>query len=54
MTTGAYLPAAWDENICSNMASKNYIQRLTIAGALIAAEIDRINYIENEKSKEQN
>jgi hypothetical protein len=30
------------------MASKSYKERLIIAGALIAAEIDRLQYLENE------
>lgn len=32
----------WDKEICDKMCSKNYKERLIIAGALIAAEIDRI------------
>ena len=38
-------PADWDMNIVHHMASKPYYERLIIAGALIAAEIDRLNSI---------
>lgn len=36
-------PQGWDENIWKKMISKDYKERLIIAGALIAAELDRIN-----------
>lgn len=36
-------PDAWDDKIWRKMCSKTYKERLVIAGALIAAEIDRIN-----------
>ncbi len=35
-------PFEWDDDICRKMFGKSYKQRLIIAGALIAAEIDRI------------
>lgn len=35
-------PAIWDEAICTKIAYKSYKDRLVIAGALIAAELDRI------------
>ena len=35
-------PNGWDERLWCKMANKNYMQRLIISGALIAAEIDRI------------
>jgi hypothetical protein len=35
-------PFGWDEDIFERMINKDYKQRLIIAGALIAAEIDRI------------
>jgi hypothetical protein len=35
-------PIGWDLDIWVNMAFKPYKERLIIAGALIAAEIDRI------------
>jgi len=34
----------WSESACTKMAEKPYKERLIIAGALIAAEIDRLNY----------
>lgn len=40
-------PAGWNNAICKKMANKPYKERLIIAGALIAAEIDRLNAIEN-------
>lgn len=35
-------PANWNWNYCFRLVKKNKIERLTIAGALIAAEIDRL------------
>lgn len=35
-------PDGWDKEICTYMISKPYKERLIIAGALIAAEIDRL------------
>lgn len=35
-------PTGWDKEIWLKMVGKDYKQRLIIAGALIAAEIDRI------------
>lgn len=37
------LPFAWDQAIWDKMTNKPYKERLIIAGALIAAEIDRLN-----------
>lgn len=37
-------PDGWDREICDRMMRKPYEERLVIAGALIAAEIDRLNY----------
>lgn len=37
-------PDGWDHDICQHMLGKPYKERLIIAGALIAAEIDRLNY----------
>jgi hypothetical protein len=39
------MPVKWDEDICKKMSRKSYKNRLIIAGALIAAEIDRINSV---------
>jgi hypothetical protein len=36
-------PPDWDKEVCLKMASKSYLQRLIIAGALLAAEIDRVS-----------
>ncbi len=36
-------PANWDKILWSKMVSKPYKERLVLAGALIAAEIDRLN-----------
>jgi hypothetical protein len=41
-------PKNWGIAACRKMLSKSKIERLTIAGALIAAEIDRLIYLENE------
>lgn len=41
-------PVDWDMGIWSNMCNKPYKERLVIAGALIAAEIDRIQSEEGE------
>lgn len=35
-------PYGWDKELCSKMIGKTYKDRLIIAGALIAAEIDRV------------
>jgi hypothetical protein len=35
-------PDGWDEDVCRYMISKPYKERLIIVGALIAAEIDRL------------
>jgi hypothetical protein len=39
---GDYPPIGWDSERWKNMVEKPYKERLIIAGALIAAEIDRI------------
>ncbi len=43
------MPKEWDKTITEKMLNKNYKQRLVIAGALIAAEIDRLELIEKNK-----
>lgn len=43
------VPIGWDEQIYHKMFDKPYKERLIIAGALIAAEIDRLNSINTEK-----
>lgn len=37
-------PEGWDKEICEKMLSKEYFHRLIIAGALIAAELDRLSF----------
>lgn len=44
-------PENWDINIWNKMISKPYKERLIIAGSLIAAEIDRLNYITRKKDE---
>lgn len=44
-------PTEWDLVIWRKMMEKPYTERLVIAGALLAAEIDRIQYIENKASE---
>jgi len=41
-----YMPAEWDQTICNYMMRKSLKERLIIAGALIAAELDRLNFKE--------
>ena len=41
----SFPPGGWDENLWNKMCRKSYRERLIIAGALIAAEIDRLNYL---------
>lgn len=38
-------PSEWDEGIWEKMCRKPYKDRLIIAGALIAAELDRIEFL---------
>lgn len=37
------MPEHWNRKICLKMLNKTYRERLIIAGALIAAELDRLN-----------
>ena len=43
----ACCPIGWDINLWTKMMSKPYKERLVIAGALCAAEIDRLNISED-------
>lgn len=45
---GVPYPENWSEESIKKMESKTKIEKLIIAGAFIAAEIDRINAIENQ------
>ena len=42
MTYEIFVPDGWDKDIWKRMLNKPYKERLIIAGALIAAEIDRL------------
>lgn len=42
ISAGTTNPKGWDNNIWCKMAFKEYKERLIIAGALIAAELDRL------------
>lgn len=44
-------PANWDKEIWDKMMRKSYKERLIIAGALIAAEIDRLQASQHEDLK---
>lgn len=39
----------WDGDICAKMIKKSKMERLVIAGAFIAAEIDRLKEVEEQK-----
>lgn len=47
------VPFKWDEKLFTKMKHKSYLDRLIISGALIAAEIDRINFIDQNRQPEQ-
>lgn len=53
-------PPHWDKKLCDRMLHKSYVERLIIAGAFLAAEIDRVHHrvnydlvIDTEKSASQ-
>ena len=46
------VPEGWSFELFKKMCNKPYKERLVIAGALIAAEIDRLNAIERNLKKE--
>lgn len=41
-----HMPPDWNPDVVAKMLLKSYEERLVIAGALIAAEIDRLNFKE--------
>ena len=43
------IPIGWDNFLWKKMCDKPYKDRLIIAGALIAAEIDRIQFMETDR-----
>lgn len=46
--SNADIPEGWKSSIMYHAVNKPYKERLIIAGSLIAAEIDRLQYLENE------
>lgn len=42
----------WEPYFCETVLEKDYKDRLRIAGALLAAEYDRIIYLENKRKNE--
>lgn len=42
----ARIPYGWEKETWLNMMRKPYVERLAIAGALLAAEIDRVQFTE--------
>ena len=44
-----HVPAHWDRVLLDKMRHKPYKERLIIAGALLAAEIDRVQYVDEQK-----
>lgn len=47
-----HIPLNWDREWFTNLNSRDEKERIIIAGALIAAELDRLNYIEQTKKLE--
>jgi hypothetical protein len=45
-----HVPSHWDKKLLDKMRNKPYKERLIIAGALLAAEIDRVQYVEEQKT----
>jgi len=43
-------PKGWDGNIWAKMCRKPYLERMVIAGSLLAAEIDRVKYAKRYRS----
>lgn len=44
-------PATWSSTMCDKLRKKNQLESLIISGALIAAEIDRLQDLEKSQSK---
>lgn len=42
-----FVPNGWTQDLWDKMCNKFYEERLIIAGALIAAELDRLQWIKN-------
>lgn len=47
------LPKGWDKKVWEKMAAKNYTDRLITAGALIAAELDRVNELRRRRDEKK-
>lgn len=47
----SYVPKGWDAEIWAKMCRKSYSDRITIAAALIAAELDRLTHTVEEHLK---
>ena len=47
----AETPPNWDEDWFTNLCGRPHKERLAIAGALLAAEIDRQNFLEEYPDK---
>jgi len=52
LTTSINFPSWWDEDNCVRMNNKPLKERIVIAGALLAAELDRLIMVE-ESAKQQ-
>jgi len=48
-----HVPSHWDKRILKKMRNKPYKERLIIAGALLAAEIDRLQYLEGQEENNE-
>lgn len=46
LTNSLWCPSEWDDDTWQKMVNKSYKERLITAGALIAAEIDRLCQVE--------
>ena len=46
-----HAPAHWDKKLLDKIQKKPYKERLIIAGALLAAEIDRVQFIDDQKTE---
>lgn len=54
LNAGMSLPKNWDANIWAKMVEKPYFERRIIAAALIAADLDREQYIKNQQANAAN
>lgn len=49
VSPNTWYPLNWDYNWFYDLCNRNYEERLAIAGSLIAAEIDRLEYLKEIK-----